>query len=219
MPLLEAMGMERYRLRSTTPRWQIISTSRCFVILRNLSLLLCKSNSSLNPNLIWYNADVTSISLALEKAYHSPPEARDNKRRAAIQTVQAHYSVETSASTPGRPLRAVRPAAAAPTYDAQNELPIRRSAASRPGGIRYFPLDVPRIHRHPNVVAKLLAHLRSACGGDCMHLAAAWRPRGHRQRGSGVREWLALGGLKGGRSVFSLVAERPDQTFLGLFGA
>ncbi|HLH97594.1 MAG TPA: glycosyltransferase [Xanthobacteraceae bacterium] len=119
MPLLEAMGYGAIPIAvDNTAMADYINEQNAFVISSKSELAPPDSNSSLNPDLHWYDAGVTSISLALENAYHSSPEVCDNKRRAAIQTVQTHYSVETCASHLNARLRAVRPASAAPIYDA-----------------------------------------------------------------------------------------------------
>jgi glycosyltransferase involved in cell wall biosynthesis len=119
MPLLEAMGHGAIPIAvDNTAMADYIDERNAFVITSKPEPAPLQSNSSLNPNLSWYDAGVTSISLALENAYRSPPEVRDNKRRAAIQTVQAHYSVATSAEHLDARLRALRPAATAPTQDA-----------------------------------------------------------------------------------------------------
>jgi glycosyltransferase involved in cell wall biosynthesis len=119
MPLLEAMGHGAIPVAvDKTAMADYIDKQNAFVISSKPEPAPLQSNSSLNPNLIWYSAAVTSISLALENAYHSTPEVCDNKRRAAIQTVQARYSVATSASHLDARLRAVRRTAAAPIYDA-----------------------------------------------------------------------------------------------------
>jgi glycosyltransferase involved in cell wall biosynthesis len=81
------------------------------------------------------------------------------------------------------------------------------------------PLGVPRFTGMSTVVAKLLAHFRSACGGRLHAFSCGVLvPEAIIGEVLGSASGVALGEIKGGRSVCSLVAERPDQTFLGLFG-
>ncbi|HLH97595.1 MAG TPA: glycosyltransferase family 1 protein [Xanthobacteraceae bacterium] len=81
------------------------------------------------------------------------------------------------------------------------------------------PLGEIRFTGISNVVAKLLAHLRSVCGGRLHAFSCGVVvPEAVISEVLASASGVALREFKGGRSVFSLVAERPDQTFLGLFG-
>jgi glycosyltransferase involved in cell wall biosynthesis len=108
MPLLEAMGQGAIPITvNNTAMADYINVKNAFIVPSKRELARQESNISRNPNLTWYTADVTPIALALERAFRASPEARREKRRAAIATLRTDYAIENSASFLVHRLRAL----------------------------------------------------------------------------------------------------------------
>jgi hypothetical protein len=99
MPIIEAMGHGTIPCAvNNTAMADYINDENSFIVPSVPERARPERNSAMNPNLTWHTASVTSIALALERAYRSSPQARIDKRHAAIEMVRENYSIEKSAS-------------------------------------------------------------------------------------------------------------------------
>jgi glycosyltransferase involved in cell wall biosynthesis len=114
MPIIEAMGHGTIPCAvNNTAMADYINDENSFVVPSVPEPARLETNSAMNPNLTWHTASVTSIARALERAYRSSPQARIDKRHAAIEMVRKNYSIEKSAAYLDARLRAASIAVAA----------------------------------------------------------------------------------------------------------
>jgi len=112
VPIIEAMGHGTIPCAvNNTAMADYINDQNSFVIPSAPEPARLEGNSAMNPNLTWHTASVTSITLALERAYRSSPQARIDKRHSAIEMVRKNYSIEKCASHLDARLRAASTAA------------------------------------------------------------------------------------------------------------